>query len=245
MAPTVAASKFIRMVSRNLMSKAQTRSKTLIENNFNYSDFLFPGLLLTEPVNASRFSTEEASSIYIEQPSPAVDAAWDELSLETLEMTTISRSQFFQLGHDLRLLARVPESWGLGADRYFAQIQVFHLIHCLDEVRKQMNYDYYYAKQYGELGPPPEFLAHKNHCLHMLLENLLCQSSSGVITHNWRETYHVPLADWKSPTRTCRNFDTLWDWVRSHAVPEYRETWGLLEVPSDAVVLPAPTPRIY
>lgn len=62
------------------------------------------------------------------------------------------------------------------------EVQVFHLIHCLDEVRKQMHYDHYHAPQHGKSGPPPEFMAHKNHCLHMLLENLLCQSSSGVIT---------------------------------------------------------------
>jgi hypothetical protein len=182
-------------------------------------------------------------SIYLQAPGPEVDAAWNELSLEDFEMTTISADQARALGRDVKLLSKVPEDWGLGSDRYFAQIHVFHLIHCLDEVRKYIHYNHYHLEQFGKT-PTPEFINHKNHCLHMLLENLMCQSSSDVITHNWRKTYHVPLADF-DPPRQCRNFDALRTWGKEHAIPDYRSKWANLQVPSDAVVLPAPTPRLY
>ncbi|KAI9150856.1 Cyclochlorotine biosynthesis protein O [Paramyrothecium foliicola] len=191
----------------------------------------------------SSWSTEEVNSTYLQAPSPEVDAAWDELSLEDLEMITISADQARALGRDVKLLSRVPEDWGLGPDRYFAQIQVFHLIHCLDAVRKWIHYDHYHLAKFGK-NPPPEFMNHKNHCLHMLLENLLCQSSTDIITHNWRETYHVPIADF-DPPRQCRNFDALRTWGKEHAIPNYRSKWVKLQVPSDAAILPAPTPRLY
>lgn len=49
-----------------------------------------------------------------------MDAAWDRLSLEKLEMTTITGNQARVLGHNLSILSKVPKSWGLGIDRYFA-----------------------------------------------------------------------------------------------------------------------------
>jgi len=193
--------------------------------------------------NLSRFWTDEANSIYIKPPSPEVDAAWDNLSLEGLEMATVTADQARALGHDLNMIAKVPESWGLGPDRYFAQIQVFHLIHCLDEMRKQMHYDYYHKAMFGD-NPPQDVHNHKAHCIHVLLENLVCQASSSIIVHNWRKTFHVPYADFH-PQRQCRNFDALWEAGRDAAIPDYRPKWRKLQIPSGATVLPAPTPRLY
>jgi len=198
---------------------------------------------MLKPPNMSRFWTLEAESIYIRPPSPEVDAAWDELSLENLEMTTITSEQARALGRDVNILSKVPESWGLGPDRYFAQVQVFHLIHCLDEVRKQMHYDHYHLERFGK-DPPVEFVNHKNHCVHVLLENLLCQAGSDIVLHNWRETFHVPLADFHPP-RQCRNFDALWDSAKERAIPDYKAKWRKLQIPEGATVLPAPTPRLY
>ncbi len=163
--------------------------------------------------------------------------------METLEMTTISAEQARALGRDVSIMAKVPESWGLGKDRYFAQIHVFHLIHCLDSVRKQMHYDHYHLKKFGK-NPPVEFVNHKNHCLHVLLENLMCQASSDIVVHHWRETYHMPLADFH-PRRQCRNFDTLFNYAKQIAVPNYVPRWNKLQPPADAAILPAPTPRLY
>lgn len=193
--------------------------------------------------NKSQWSSDEVDSIYIRPPSAEVDEAWNKISLENQEMTTITSVQALALGYDLDLLAKVPEDWGLGKGRYFAQVEVFHLIHCLDEIRKQIYYDHYHFSKFGKT-PPPEFINHKNHCMHMLLENLLCQSSSNIIVHNWRETYHVPLADFNAP-RECRDFDALIDWGSRHAIPNYRSKWAKLDIPPEGVILPAPTPRLY
>jgi hypothetical protein len=215
-----------------------------IPTNHPFPELIFPALNLQPPTPRSRFWTNESTSIYIQPPSPQVDAAWDTLSLETLEMTTITASQARALGRDPSLLSGVPTSWGLGPDLYFAQVGVFHLIHCLDEIRKQMHYDYYHLSMFGK-DPPVEFKNHKNHCVHVLLENLLCQASTDVVTHNWREGYTVPLADFHPEGRQCRNFDGLWEVAKERAIKDYRTGWRKLRPPEGAKILPAPTPRLY
>ncbi|KAK4207028.1 hypothetical protein QBC37DRAFT_406584 [Rhypophila decipiens] len=199
----------------------------------------------------SHYATNESSSIYIQPPSPEVDAAWDSLSLETSEMTAITHSQALALGRDPSLLAKVPAWWDLSTSNipnpnneplYFAQIHVFHLIHCLDELRKQVHWDHYYAPPRNKSA---EFYNHKNHCLHILLEELMCSASSVIITHNWRKTYHTPIADFDPQPRQCRDFDGLMEWGKEHAIRDYKRNWARLDVPEGATVLPAPNPRLY
>ena len=158
-------------------------------------------------------------------------------------MLTISEAEARALGREVSIMSKVPNSWGLGSDRYFAMVHVFHLVHCLDEMRKWAHYDHYHLPKYGR-SPPETFWNHKNHCMYMLLENLLCQSPSDVIVHHWRETYTVPLADF-NPPRQCRNFDALTAWAKERSIPNYRDKWVKLQIPTDAAILPAPTPRLY
>ncbi len=58
-------------------------------------------------------------------------------------------------GKDPLAAARTPESWGDDADLYFAQLEVFHEIHCVDLLRREIEYDYYWKPVYGEQTPPP------------------------------------------------------------------------------------------
>lgn len=167
-------------------------------------------------------------------------------------MTAITASQVRALGRDPSLLSQVPSWWPIATNSnhppfpteplYFAQIHVFHLIHCLDELRKQVHWEHYYGQSRNKSA---EFFNHKNHCLHILLEELMCKASSEIITHNWRETYHVPIADFDPQPRQCRDFDRLRDWGEKHAIRDYRTNWAKLQIPEGATVLPAPDPRLY
>ncbi|KAH8651629.1 hypothetical protein BGZ60DRAFT_388247, partial [Tricladium varicosporioides] len=172
----------------------------------------------------------EAISIYTGDPSPEVDAAWNRISAEKFDLTLISRHEVEKLHRDPKIIAKAPEDWGDGSDMYLAQIDVFHQIHCLDELRKQIHKDYYYA--------------HKKHCIHMLLHSLMCQSNVDIITHNWREGSKWPLADF-NPPRQCRNFEALLEWNQEHSVKDFERKWLSFTRPANAVVLPSPTPRIY
>ncbi|CEJ86531.1 hypothetical protein VHEMI04131 [[Torrubiella] hemipterigena] len=87
-------------------------------------------------------------SIWRQPPSPAVDAAWDYISGEEFQVITVSASDVLLSGKDPSTTIQAPASWGDGPGAYIAQVEVFHQIHCLNELRKEMHRDYYYNKEH-------------------------------------------------------------------------------------------------
>ncbi|KAG5912832.1 hypothetical protein E4U53_005132 [Claviceps sorghi] len=177
------------------------------------------------------------SSIWRQPPSPEVDAAWDYISTEGYEVITITASDVLKSGKNPATTIRAPPSWARGKDAYVAQIEVFHQIHCLNELRKEMYYDYYYQT------PPDELhRSHKSHCLHMLLQSLMCTADVGVVTHNWVHNEHVPepktrlMPDF-NVVKKCADFDGLLAWARGAAVQDLKHRFlDLVYVPGDVVV---------
>ena len=152
----------------------------------------------------------------------------------------ISGSDIKKLSKDTSAIVRAPETWGYGSDAYPVQIDVFHQIHCLNELRKEMHAEYYYGDK-GATPRRPLHAPHKKHCLHVLLQNLMCQASVDVITHNWIEGVDRPFADF-SIIHQCRDFDALLDWVHENSLRDARTKFNAMAVPQDAVRRPMPRP---
>lgn len=131
----------------------------------------------------------------------------------------------------------MPLSWGHGPDAYFAQVDIFHIVHCLNEVRKEMWPEYYYDQPSDRSRR--EF---KAHCMHILLQNLLCTADVGIISHNWvhnerfSKSKTMPFPDYNL-VKKCRNFDALLEWTIDRRVLDWRSKWQQLQVPDDAIVL--------
>jgi hypothetical protein len=89
---------------------------------------------------------------YRGKPSPEIDAAWLEIGLGTPairlyddDLRPLNKSDTRD-----RPLHRIPEMFGGG---YLAMLEVFHLLHCLNSLRKAMDKEYYaeeIAKHGGE-----------------------------------------------------------------------------------------------
>ena len=171
------------------------------------------------------------SSIFRMPPSLEVDEAWDLISLEGFELITVSGQAVSRSGKNVTKSVQAPESWGEGTDAYLAQVEVFHQIHCLNELRKEMFYDHYYSGERDELH-----VAHKMHCLHMVLQSLMCSADAGIIQHNWVRSEKVsepkirPFPDFNT-VKMCRNFDALLDWARERSVSDFRKKWASLRIP--------------
>ena len=194
--------------------------------------------------NDTLWGTDETTSIYIQDPSPEVDAAWDLISAESSSIVTISRAEALALGRDPEIIVKSPEDWGMGDNAYPAQIDVFHEIHCLDILRKEMvstnldlcelmkkltdlaqYWDYYFRPEYGN----PEdahylHVRHKRHCLRIVLRTIMCNVDVDIVTHNWYRGTYRPIADFENP-RTCWNFEGLLQWSQDHAVRDDHEKW--------------------
>jgi len=176
------------------------------------------------------------TSIYRMAPSPEVDAAWDYLSAEDMQVITVTAHDIQSSGKDPLISVKAPSSWGFGSDAYIAQVEVFHQIHCLNELRKEMFYDYYYDSPRNQLHT-----SYKSHCVHMLLQTLMCNADVGVITHEWvhDEKYFEPktrpFPDF-STVKQCRDFDAVMGWLRREGRVKEMEGKFPMEVPGDAVV---------
>lgn len=64
---------------------------------------------------------------------------------------------------------------------------------------------------------------HTMHCIHILLQDLMCNADVGIITVNWVHAHlGAPgtLVEDFSTQKQCRNFDALLDWVHKNAVKD-------------------------
>jgi len=177
--------------------------------------------------------------IYREPPSPAVDEAWDRISRPGFFILNAEEIQ--RLGKDPSVSAKAPKQWGYGSNAYLAQVDVFHQIHCLNVLRREANYDYYFKHIYKD-GPPSELhKSHFSHCLHILLQNLMCTANVDVYPFVWMETQDQgPFPDFNT-RHQCRNFDNIMKWQQENEVPQelYKNHTVLLK-PDDVDWFPAP-----
>lgn len=176
-------------------------------------------------------------TIYRQDPSPEVDAAWE--SLVPLETLVVHGDDVAKLGKDASTAAKYPESFGFGPDAYIAQIDVVHQLHCLNALRMELFYEYYYEAKYGPkfgngTGPPLGFRIHSSHCIYMLLQNLMCNAHVDVVTYNWIDGQHLPFPDF-SIEKKCRNYDVIMEWHRRNSVPV--ELFKTLKMPEGFVPL--------
>ncbi|PQE19432.1 tat pathway signal sequence protein [Rutstroemia sp. NJR-2017a BBW] len=174
------------------------------------------------------------TSIYRMPPSPEVDEAWNYISTEGLEVITVPSYAIEKSGKDPNLSVKAPSSWHQGSDAFLVQIDVFHQIHCLNELRKELYYDQYYSA-------PPDTLQrdHKNHCVHMLLQNIMCHADVEIISHNWVHNDHIPdpkerpFPDF-NVVKQCRDFDRLLDGARDNGIRQLAKKWNALRIPLGA-----------
>lgn len=187
------------------------------------------------PYNKIRINgslANESGSIFRQPPSPEVDAAWDRISL--IGFHTISGSDIEKLERDPSKSVEVPLDWGHGPHAYLALPDTFHLIHCLNVLRKRMYPNYYTERRVMED-------VHPSHCLDVILQNLMCDSSLDVITYTWRQTQVHPWPE-MSVNKKCRDFDTVLDWHTKTSVADpimkaMRKPKDVLELPLSKTLL--------
>ena len=172
--------------------------------------------LLTWKINGSIQNTSPPS-IYRQDPSPEVDAAWARIT--NLAPIAISRSDVLKLGRDPSRLSKFPESFGLGSDAYIGRINVFHQIHCLDVLRKEasFNFPYYYGHQHPDFVPSELHKTHVTHCIYLLLQNTMCQANADIITHVWVERQVNPWPDFNL-NHKCRDFEAVLKWQEDNSI---------------------------
>ncbi|KAB8237446.1 oxidase ustYa family protein [Aspergillus alliaceus] len=169
------------------------------------------------------------SNVYKGRPRPELDAAWDrasalhELSMEPKHLPLLNKSE--------TAIRYSPEQGG----GYMVELEVFHQLHCLNLLRKQIYREYYMRPENmpAMFDVPKKLLYnHIDHCVDTIRQLIMCTGDVSPVTANWVVTHHHPHPDFNTRHK-CRNFDKLLEWAeeRDHGGVEFRP---------DSTLLPAP-----
>ncbi|KAM7200790.1 protein of unknown function (DUF3328) domain containing protein [Rhypophila sp. PSN 637] len=206
-----------------------------LEQTIGYSPFL-ERLDLGEGVprleENELFDRPSAYKIYRGPPSKEVDDAWEAIS--EVGVVLISGDEVRKVGKNTSKTVKAPPHWGYGDDAYLAQVDGQHRIHCLNVLRKWMHYDHYFKPKLGD-DPGIIQLAHRDHCLVLLLQTLTCHVSLDVITHNWMDTQGYPVPDFNM-NRKCMSHDRILEWQEKSRIS--MEQWDEIRPQEGDYVLP-------
>ncbi|PIG83870.1 hypothetical protein AARAC_001829 [Aspergillus arachidicola] len=163
---------------------------------------------------------DDNPSIFRQEPSPEVDRAWTIIS--DTRPIALSREDVLSIGKDPAMAVKLSAEFGLGDDMYAGRIDVLHQLHCLNALRMEIYFDYYYGKKYrgGFNQTDEKHRHHVSHCIYMLLQNILCHANTDVYTHFWTDAVDHPWPDFNIPHK-CTNFRAILEWQREHAVNEH------------------------
>lgn len=184
--------------------------------------------------------TLDYPSIYRGDPSPEIDAAWD--NLENVRVTSITEEEVLKIGKTTDAI-KIPSQFGGG---YMASVEVNHQLHCLNFLRKSLVPAYYAPPSHHasvEFTDQPSMIAtHQGHCIEMLRQFVMCHADVGMITHRWVKDYPRPYPDFNT-WHQCRNFEDVLQWTKEKQFKEANggppEGWKY--VPADGeVMLDAP-----
>ncbi|KAG8424316.1 hypothetical protein J3458_001119 [Metarhizium acridum] len=156
---------------------------------------------------------------YFGEPSKEVDQNWHNI----FEHQNIGFSA--ELMHEL---GREEEGIRLPDGTYFGSLMVFHHLHCLKNIYHALNPSYYHLDklQGSELAMHKE---HTDHCMHMLMDAVMCQGDTTVLTMKWDAKGARPIGNLSSP-HECVNWDRLMEWVVPNSVDVFAD--GMLVHPT-------------
>ncbi|KAF2224861.1 hypothetical protein BDZ85DRAFT_185069, partial [Elsinoe ampelina] len=140
------------------------------------------------------------ASEYVGTPSKKMDALWDaiiDLPMILIDAETMNR-----------LEQQTSNAKGRNG-KYYAMVEVFHQLHCLNMLRKSTRREYY--QKDSALGDA-EHIGLIHHCIDILRQVLMCNADTGLITFT-----DVGQDEWPSPRfstkHTCRNYSAVVEWV--------------------------------
>lgn len=149
--------------------------------------------------------------------SAETNGAWE--SFERVKPIALTKAQILAMGKDPATASKFNDDyWHMGDDAYVGALDIFHQIHCLNELRQAAFSDWGRA---GKKIPKWDDIhwVHLRHCTDMLMQNLLCNADAGFLTYNWVEQESHPFPD-MSVHKQCRDWQQLVKYRDEHGVDE-------------------------
>lgn len=156
-------------------------------------------------------------NIYFGIPSDAIVKAWDDLtrctsryfpffvlsSNHTLSLYLIRRNLDQNIAVPVEIMedlgrtgtydgVKLPDGSG-----YLGTLNVYHALHCLQQVHRFMYRDYYLPDM--SEAEMKAMLGHVEHCLEGIREYIVCKADMSLVTLRWDTEQSTPLANWTFP----------------------------------------------
>jgi len=175
---------------------------------------------------------------YFGKPSPAIDAAWE--NLMRYEYPAISQEE---LAINLGLFFRPQDIHPVTHKHHFA-LDVFHNLHCLNAVRKELDKDYYGAHNHGHIGRADHASHeshsavdaaqrdHIDHCLNHIRQALQCRPDfSPAAMSVFTDTDGSEFFLGNAKRHSCYDWNSVMAWAEAREaelgfVPKLREDQG-------------------
>ncbi|KAI2635821.1 hypothetical protein GGS26DRAFT_513552 [Hypomontagnella submonticulosa] len=147
-----------------------------------------------------------------QDPSEELDAAWDDL-LYAINIK-VKEGELAVLGIDKT--NRVQVNGG----SYIGSIGVYHHLHCLNNLRMVVHWDYY-EKQFAG-SPYRDHLgkAHSDHCINALREAVMCHANTAITTFEWVDEDNSLQGKEQrlEALTTCAKWDSVDNWARQRVL---------------------------
>ncbi|KAH8750910.1 hypothetical protein BGZ57DRAFT_1010239 [Hyaloscypha finlandica] len=140
---------------------------------------------------------------YVGPASPEVDTAWDEL-LIAREMG-LYESEAGELAE-----YTLKNSRG----NYIISLHVSHSLHCVNMLRRHVDFEYYYG---NGSSIPSFYRLHLDHCLDHLRQTVECSSDLTPVTWQWADGLGLPTSQTDRP-HTCRSYKHIREWAMNKRV---------------------------
>jgi len=185
------------------------------------------GMLLYSPAQSAveyeikSFTPGREHKTIYQGASKEVDRAWGELYNHTL--LKIPKSEAALLPNKTYPIKHEP-------GYYLAGLDVFHQLHCLNNIRRALHHDYYA----NDTDLDEE---HVSHCVDTIRQSLMCSADISVNVWQWSDSYKA-VVGYSTQAHTCRNFDKLRDWAREHRIHEWIDPLEYVEddLPTPAII---------
>lgn len=111
-------------------------------------------------------------------------------------------------------MTSVPLSDGKGG--YFATLDVYHTLHCVNRARKSLYPDYYTSPNLPEIDRN-----HTEHCIDLLRQVIMCYGDVALHTYQWRDDTPVPWPTMHT-THQCKKWDRIVEWSKTRDIGELK-----------------------
>ncbi|KAE9983569.1 hypothetical protein EG327_005449 [Venturia inaequalis] len=190
------------------LQQSSQPSPVLRDLEITYHEQRFNGSLLKE-------------TIYRQDASPEVDAAWEELGAN-YRYFILPETVAHEIGVP-KYHVRINPKYGGG---YPVSLEATHQIHCVNLVRQGLYYniDYYRnLKQGAFVNGDKVVKKHISHCLDMLRQQIMCTADLGVVSQVWwrssKDGEPNTFPDFNNK-HTCKNYEDIRKWHAERQIPK-------------------------